>query len=74
MQNTRLIRNLLTLADSMPDMVSECAILEEAAEKITTLEIELVAMRGAANSYKEAYNNLLAALQKKIEMEGDTNG
>lgn len=30
MQNTRLIRNLLTLADSMPDMVSECAILEEA--------------------------------------------
>lgn len=74
MQNTRLIRSLLTLADSMPDMVPECAILEEAAEKITTLEIELAAMRGAANSYKEAYNNLLAALQKKIEMEGDTNG
>ena len=64
MQNTRLIRNLLTLADSMPDMVSECAILEEAVEKIMTLEIELAAMRGAANSYKAAYNNMLAAMER----------
>ena len=73
MQNTRLIRNLLTLADSMPDMVSECAILEEAVEKIMTLEIELAAMRGAANSYKAAHN-MLAAMQKKTETEVDTNG
>lgn len=73
MQNTRLIRNLLTLADSMPDMVSECAILEEAVEKIMTLEIELAAMRGAANSYKAAYN-MLAAMQKKTDTEVDTNG
>ena len=73
MQNTRLIRNLLTLADSMPDMVSECAILEEAVEKIMTLEIELAAMRGAANSYKAAYN-MLATMQKKTDTEVDTNG
>lgn len=74
MQDTRLIRNLLSLADSMPDMVSECAILEEAVEKIMALEIEIAAMRGAANSYKIAYNDLLAAMQKKIETEVDTNG
>lgn len=61
MQNMRLIKNLLTLADSMPDQPTESSWIEEAADTIFNLEVELAAMRGAANSFKLAYNNLLMA-------------
>lgn len=66
MQNMRLIKNLLTLADSMPDQPTESSWIEEAADTIFNLEVELAAMRGAANSFKMAYNNLLAG--KRVEL------
>ena len=61
MQNMRLIKNLLTLADSISEHPARSKLVEEAADTILNLEIELAAMRGAANSFKLAYNNLLMA-------------